>query len=316
MDDGVFKHLPTIQTPNRCHVRSGARRGVRQRVATRRAVMLLIVLLTLALAVAVITPLATLSGVEAVTTVHGATRLRHRLAAESVVAMLPELLQHDQRLNRDLDRFNRGNFAFVVGEVPVSVLLQDDTAKLPLPLLFESRHPRRVREALDSLQSSVALPPLEVMPVARGPSNEGQPRLRRTGCLDDLFTAPTDAALFGMPDTSHAWAQYVTPLGHAVHVYRADPAVLEAVLADLQVGLGQRLAQAREIQADQDVDELLAGLEVPEPVARGARQRLTRRTECYSLLIRTQIERDERQQYVICSAAPPPQVLVNWEVAP
>ncbi len=317
MDEGPYERGPETRPTPRRHSGHSELRGVHRPIAVRRAMMLLLVLMTLMLAVAVITPLATLSGVEAVTTAHHAATLRHRLAAESLIATLPELLQYDRRLKRDLDRFNRADVAIVVGEVRVTALLQDDTAKLPLPLVFETGGPHRAEQALMSLQVGGALPALELMPVLGGANLDDRPSLCWNGCLDDLFTAPTDAALFGTTRTTRAWAQYVTPLGSAVHVDRTNAAVLEALLCDLQPGLGQRLAAARETRFDQtSIDELLAALELPEKVAREANRRLTRDTQRYSLLIRTEIGNDMHQRYVICTAASRPRVLVDWEVAP
>ncbi len=294
-----------------------ARQGTRGPTTVRRGMLLLLVLMTLMLAAAVITPLAALSGVEAVGTAHHAATLRHRLAAESVLAALPRLLRDDQQLQRDLDRHNRAKVTMTVGDVRVTALLQDDTAKLPLPLLFEIGGPRCAEQALTVLRDGAALSALELLPVLGGANHGGPSSLRWTGCLDDLFTAPTDAALFGTTRTTHAWAQYVTPLGNAVHVDRADVVVLEALLSDLRPGLGQRVAVARESQFDRSsIDELLATLELPEKVAREASRRLTCATRRYSLLIRTEIENDVRQRYVICAPPPHLRVLVNWEVAP
>ena len=85
---------------------------------------------------------------------------------------------------------------------------------------------------------------------------------------------------------------------------------------DLQAGLGQRLAQRRNAQENRDVDELLASIELPERLRRACRRRLTSETRRYSLLIRTALAADVRQRFVICTADEPPQILVNWEVAP
>ncbi len=58
----------------------------------RRGVLLVLTLAGLVLAAALITPLAMLSGTTAVIETHRADALRHRLAADSLVALLPDLL--------------------------------------------------------------------------------------------------------------------------------------------------------------------------------------------------------------------------------
>jgi hypothetical protein len=223
------------------------------------------------------------------------------------VAVLPELLERDARIGRELDRANRARLTIAIGGLRIEVLLQDDTAKLPLPLVYESVGTKRIPETMRALEAGTHPPALH----ARLASE-----LRWAGCLDDLFADATDDKLFGTPNGPTVWAHYLTPLGRVVHAYRAAPAVLEAALTDLQAGLGQRLAQRRNAQENRDVDELLASIELPEPLRRACRRRLTSETRRYSLLIRTALAGDVRQRFVICTANEPPQVLVNWEIAP
>jgi hypothetical protein len=279
--------------------------------------MLLLVLFSLALLAALVVPLAMLSSVTALESARQANALRHRFAVDSVLATLPQLLAKEARLGRDLDRGNRTLLAFELGELQVEVLLQDDTAKLPLALLSEQRGNQPVQAALARLQASLPQPlaPLRVLPVATA-SPVSPPPPAWTGCLEDLFAQPDDHAVYGRPRSPAAWVQFLSPLGKTVNVYRADAAVLDAVLADLQVGLGTELVQARQKQTKPDLNQLLDGLELPESAQRAARQRLVATSERYSLLVRTQIGDDVQQHYVLCTAASPPQVLINWEIAP
>lgn len=279
----------------------------------RRGVLLLLVLVSLVLLAALVAPLATLSGVSALESTHRAATLRHRLAADSVLAVLPQLLASDRRLARELERGNRAHLTLELEDLHVEVLLQDDTAKLPLPLSRAQRGPAPRRAALAVLAAALPLPPLAARE-ADTPAAVGD--VPWTGCLEDLFDAPTDRALYGTPTEGTAWTQYLTPLGQTVQAYRADPAVLEAALADLQPGLGTRLAQARTRQTQPDVDELLAGAELKDEVHKAARSRLVSATERLSLLVRTQLGSDVRQRYLVCTAGPEPRVLLDWEVAP
>lgn len=282
----------------------------------RRAVVLLLVLVSLTLAVALITPLVAISGTMALETGHQERTLRHRLAAESVVALLPQLLEQDRRLRLDLERTNRAQVEFALGEVHSTALIQDDTAKLPILLLDKVG---QLRSSLERLQVEMGLPgALQAgsPPLEPDAPHDGAAILRWSGCLDDLFAGPRDADLFGTPTSVATWAQFVSPLGQRVHVFHAQPAVLAAALDSLESGLGRELARRREQYKEEDLGELLASLELTDQVHQEAARRLTTRCERYSLLIRTSLHGDVRQRYIICSAAVPPQVLLNWEVAP
>lgn len=286
----------------------------------RRALLLLFVLVTLTLGVALLLPLVLLTSVTAVTTLHESDGLRHRLAAESVLALLPELLVTHPEWRRRLDQDNRMRFDLAVGALRVDVLLQDDSAKWPLPLLDDAPGDYDVRGALRRLQTELGLPELTIRAVAGQPAHRGRtPALHpaaRAGCLEDLFTDPDDARLYGDPDRPRTWCQFVTPLGRHVHVRRADPAVLDAALADLQPGLGRDLAQLRRARRGDTAAALLAQLELGDLVRRAAQDRLTDTPQRYSLLIRTTLGADVRCRYLICEPRRPPAVLVDWEVTP
>jgi len=284
--------------------------------SARRAVMLVLVLVSLALAAALISPLATLSGVQAVESAYVSATPRHRLAADSVIALLPALLA-DSRRQQQLERTNRTHVAFDLADLHIDALLQDDTAKLPVGLWGHQRQrATALPDALHSLQGLLALPPLRLRLVETEPGGQAPATRHWTGCLDDLFENPTDEALFGTPHSASAWAQHVTPVGTGVHAYRADGAVLEAALQDLAPALGTQLARRRAGQVKPDLAELLGKLEVSEQVRRAVAERLTVRSDRFSLLVRTQLGPDVRQRYVVCDTAEPPNVLINWEVAP
>lgn len=280
----------------------------------RRAITLLLVLTSLALLAALVTPLAALSGLRAVESAHAAAGLRHRLAADSAITLVPQLLRRDGRLQAELDGRNRAAVSFTVGTITVDVLVQDDTAKLPIELIRSRRGLAPTRAALTTLAAQQPLPALELHPdldCAVGPARWGW-----CGCLEDLFAAPQDAALYGRPESRAVWTHYLTPLGRTVHAFRAAPAVLEAALGDLQPGLGLELARQRERQVRPELPALLATCEVPVPQQRTALERLTTTTERYSLLIRTRLGDDVRQRYVLCTAGAAPRVLLDWEVDP
>src|ERR1043165_4139759 len=66
--------------------------GAGTMVRPKRAITLVLVLLTLTLAAALIVPLADVSGTQAVSTNYRCDALRHKLAAHSLVALLPQLM--------------------------------------------------------------------------------------------------------------------------------------------------------------------------------------------------------------------------------
>lgn len=263
---------------------------------TRRGMTLLLVLLSLVLVAAVVVPLASLAATEALVTAHRGAALQHRLAGDSAITLLPGLLT-DRDVQRQLERDNRAELEWQAGPVQVSLRIQDDSAKLPLPLV--AGLPVAARgAALDRLAVLAGLSAAEPAASARW-----------AGCIEDLFEAPTEAALFGRGDRP-GWIDWVTPLAGPVNLRRASIAVLEALLLDIRPGLGDELA-ARDAEAQRD---LLAGL--PPAEARRAGERLGGDTRRWSLLIRTAIGPEARRRYVICSAAAQPEVLLDWEVAP
>lgn len=262
---------------------------------SRRAILLLLTLITLALVAALIVPLAQTSGLAAVGASRQADDLRHRLAAHSVVAVLPQLLAAREDLRRALDQTNRALFTLrLADDLTVEVALQDDSAKLPLGRLQIDR--------LTSLGSRLGLP--ELAPVADG----------KAYCIEDLFAYPTDAAVYSTIERGGAWAGYLTALGDQVQVWRAAPAVITTALADQDERFVGNLIQSR--FASQTIEDLLTRVESTPAQARAVRERLIDRTLRHSLLVRSTIGRQSRQRYLIVSAEAAPRILAEWEVAP
>jgi hypothetical protein len=266
-------------------------------------VILVLVLVTLALVATLAAGLARTSGTEALLAARRANSLRHRLAAESALAMLPVLLAEDRQLLDRLDRSNLALFAFETGDLLVDVELQDDSAKLPLRLMNHLGSTHLVT-SLQHLASSVSLP-------------QATPRfeVRAIGCLEDILTATGDDELFPRDGTT-AWASFVSVVGQTININRAHPAVLEAGLLDLDPDLGKRICRERKSGVEASVSESLAKLELDGRVAAEATRRLSDRTQHYSLLVRSRLQHDVRRRYLICSAGDPPAVVVDWEIAP
>jgi hypothetical protein len=273
-------------------------------MSRRRGVTLLLVLTSLALAAALLVPLALASGTRALMANYEGDTLRHRLAGDSFVAVLPEWLERDRELIRQLDRANRVVLQAMIGEVAIEAVLQDDSAKLPLLRLFADR-----------AQESAAPPNLSHLATRLGlPSPPPLPIRRAPGCLEDLLGPTDDHRLFGTTGSS-GWAWYVTTLGQTVNVSRADVAVLETLLQDIRPGLGDDVARARG-RSYERIEDLLAMLELPETLRRRVHERLSLRCERYSLLVRTTLAGNSRQRYLVCTATEPAEVLIDWEVAP
>lgn len=280
-------------------------------ISRRRALTLLLVLVSLALLAVLVTPLAALSGTTAMEAAHRAADLQHRLATDSAISLLPALLGSDPRHQEALDERNRTTITMAVGDVHVELFVQDDTAKLPLALLAPGEIRTWLPAALDTLASELALPPLALQARDRRPT-----RPPWTGCVEDLFTAATDPALYGRTADASRWMHYLSPVGQRVQVFRAAEAVLDATLNDIQARLGDELARRCDAQVEADLAALLAGLELPGAQLRMVAARLTDRTERYSLLVRTEVHGDVRQRFIICTAGATPEVLLDWEVAP
>lgn len=273
----------------------------------RRGILLVLVMATLMLVAAIIAPLARFSGVEAVIVSRQAADLRHRIAAESMVGLLPQLLRQVPAVGRDLDRDNTFRLTLsLADDVEIELLLQDDSAKLPLALVAGFDTKSAPRNSLDILAVSAVLPALARQSMVKS----------ATGCFEDWFEAPTDAAIYGTPTGDRAWCQFATLIRQTVNYLRAPDAVLEALFADQDPVMARRLIQARRGNVDKSLGNTLGGLGLTASQLDLARKRLTDRTERYSLTIRTRIGADVRQRYLLCSADDLPYVLANWEVTP
>lgn len=271
----------------------------------RRGLVLVLVLLSLALVAAVLLPLARLSGVEALKTSQAGCALRQRIAAESLVALVPQLLAKDAGVRGALDHGNLARYDWDLGPVHLLVLIQDDSAKLPAALASPA--------ALQMLGAECDLPGL--IPRVSDPARTS-PDSWATGCLEDLFETTTDAAIYGTTGATPAWCRFLTPTGQRIHLARAPTPVLSAALQAFGSGLGLQLRRAWDSAANPDVNACVAHLELPAAAARRVVELFSDHAERYSLLVRTAIGDDVRQRYLICSADTPPVVLVNWEVAP
>ncbi len=265
---------------------------------SRRGLALGLTLACLALLAALITPLALLSGVAALEANYAADALPHRIAGDSMVLVVPQLIK-DERVQAALDRDNRWLFETDVGATHVQMLVQDDSAKLPLQAVWDGRDPRLLAAALRRL----------------GPVGLAPPRLRAhpptaapwSGCLEELFEDAGDEELYGRPDDD-AWTRHITPIGQRLHTRRATPATVAAVFDEIQPGLAAQFAGAG--REGPDLEHIAA------PIRERALALVTSRPERYSLLIRTTLNGQTRQRYVIIDAGSPPRVLLDWEVAP
>ena len=270
----------------------------------RRAALMVVVLLTLALAAAIAAPLGRIGLTEAVSAGATADALRHRLAMESVVTLLPHWIRDDQRIRDDLDRYNQATLQFVVGGVAVQVLLQDDSAKLPVAALVRSRNEIWLDAALARLQTGSSRAPLRrVATPTHG-----------LACLDDLFLAATDDDLFGKTTQSPGWSGVLTPLGETINLGRAAPDVVAAALSDLDPRVAEQVFKAWRRSDRTDLTPILAT--VSGPTAERLARRFAIGTTRYSLLVRTTLRDDVRRRYWVCTADEAPVVLVDWEVAP
>lgn len=267
-------------------------------MTSRRGLALGLTLACLALLAALITPLALLSGVTALEANYAADGLPHRIAGDSLVGVLPQLVR-DGRVQAALDRENRWLFETVVGATHVQVLVQDDSAKLPLQALWDGADPRLLTAALQRL----APPGLEPLGL-RAHAPTAAPW---SGCLEELFEDADDAGLYGRP-SGDAWTRHVTPIGRRINVQRATAATCAALFDEIQPGLATRFTE-RNGEAP-DLHDLRA------PDRERALALITNRPERYSLLIRTTLNGQSRQRYVIIDAGSAPQVLLDWEVAP
>lgn len=264
--------------------------------ARRRGFTLLLVLASLTVAAALITPLALLTGSEALHRSSAAWALKHKLASDSVIQLLPNVLS--ERVRNEL-RDGRGKrLQLTIGDVEVEALLQDDSAKLPLERLAQYG-----AEAVGPLAATFGLAAVRVVD-----------RAASTQCFEDVLAEISERDLFGSLDDP-GWIAAATPIAGPVNVRTASPAVLTALLSDLDRELGRKLAIRRQ-RGWNSLEELLVDLELPEQSRRTALQRLSETSVRFSLLIRTRIENDIRTRYVIVHAESPPLVVVDWEVSP
>lgn len=266
--------------------------------ARHRSFTLLLVLTGLVLAGALITPLALLSGSEALQRTHEAWALKHKLAGDSLIQLLPHLLGNPAT-RRELDKGRGKRISLRVGDVQIEALLQDDCGKIPLDRLA-----RCTEVDVDQLAGGMGLPAL-----AR------RERCPSTQCFEDVLAQATDREIFGTV-AQPGWIAVATPLPGPVNVRSAAADVLDALLADVDRDLGRKLAEQRRRGTWETLEELLATLELTQAQRSAALRRLAVRSGRYSLLIETRIQSDLRARYVIVHDESPPLVVVDWEVSP
>lgn len=272
----------------------------------RRATTLVLVLLMLALASALTLPLARVGLTRSFASHRAALAVRHRLAAESLLALLPSLTGKDSRILRDLDDDNCATIAVDLQGITIHAILQDDSAKLPIAAIARARPQDEVRQALEHMAVRTGLPHLQLR---RGTFNT-------IGCFDDLFERADDNDLFGDHEGDPGWAGILTPLGHSVNIRRAEPATIAAMMWDADRGAADKLLRSLRSSQRKSVQQLITAAGFNGDAASRLEQHLSMETTRYSLLVTTTIQAESRRRYFICSADDPPALLVNWEVAP
>ncbi len=266
--------------------------------------MLALVLATLALSITLVAPLAMRSGTSAIEASCEAELLRHELVVDSVVMVLPSLLTKDRDLLSRLDRMNAAEVRLEVGKARVKVLIQDDSAKLPLAALH--RPDRRAAEPLNRLLATLGH---EIR--ARSTDATALKRCLHSGCLEDCLDRPTDQAVYF---AENAIARLVTPLPGRINFKRASLPALIAALDDAEPGLAQQVINFRS-RAD-TIAELHDQLDLSEQAAKRISALLTHETTRYSMLIETAVGNRSNWTYLLCTNDEPATVLARWQVRP
>ncbi len=274
------------------------------RQSKRRAAMLALVLATLALSITLVAPLAMRTGTTAIEASRDAGLCRHELAVDSVVLVLPNLLAKDRDLKSRLDRMNAAELRLEIGQVRVNVVIQDDSAKLPLAAL--RRPDKGPAEPLNRLLANLGH---EIR--ARSANATALHRYLQTGCLEDCLDRPSDRQVY---TAENAFAKFVTPLTGRINFKRASLPALVAALDDAEPGLAQQVINVRS-RAD-SVAELHDQLDLTEPAANRISTLLTHETTRYSLLIETTVGDRSNWSYLICTNEDPATVLARWQVHP
>lgn len=271
----------------------------------RRATILVLVLLMLALASVLTLPLARIGLTQSFSSQRTANSLRHRMAAESLLTLLPGLTGKGSRLLRDLDDHNRASIYIDMNGIAIHAILQDDSAKLPIAAVARSMRQGGLEQTMEFLATRTGMPPI---PLRRDP-------IVNIGCLDDLFEGASDDHLFGH-DQGGGWVSVLTPLGQSVNIQRAEPATLAAMMWDIDRKAADKLARALRTSQRKSAAELISSAGLSGDAASRLEQRLSTQTLRYSVLVKTTLHSDIRRRYFICSADDPPTLLVDWEVAP
>lgn len=284
------------------------------RPAKRRGMLLALTLFVLALAAALIVPLAGWSGLNALQAHDRLLSIQQDLTVESVVAILPELLERESRLREGLDRQNLTEWQVDLGPTRVELLLQDDSAKLPLSLVLEQLRSGSPVHPLLQLQVALGLPALPLRWNVNAGANS--PEWRSAACLEDAFEEAADDAIYGRVEDARVWSRFATPRSGLIHARRADPAALEAALVDIAPGLGARLAGALRAAGQRpSLDRVIDQLGLDARAAAALRQRFTAEALSYSLLVRITQQGRVRQCYLLVDARNA-SLLAKWEVAP
>ncbi len=282
-----------------CFIKSQPRR--------RKAVALITTLLLITLLIAVTSQLVTATAVESVSAARRHRSLLHELAVRSALIVVTDRLSaqdgQDNPLIRELDQSGAAETLVSVGPLTVRCVLRDDASKFNPNLFPRADQQNILRRKLSLLRDQLSLPPVQPLIKPLSTKNASAAGAVFYG-FDQLFTGIAPGAIIRWSndsgaDVSNVWSDMITFWGDGrVNLRRVNETVLEAVLEDVEAGLGRRILDAR--TTDRTMNFLQAGLigvsaEIRERVA----SRLTIDSHRYSIMIETSLEADRRRWLVV-----------------
>lgn len=283
---------------------------------TRSGFALLTTMLLLVLLIATTAEVATISVTASISASRRANSLRHELAVDSMLAWMNDQFQSSRKGRPywvdELTTEGKAQVTQEFGSVEVRVRVSYDSAKLN-PNRWQ--HPTQrglLARKLSVLQHRFHLDGQVVLQPIGGNSP------RRFLWFDQLLTDLSPDGLFPIGDDSKTlrWSDVVTFWGDgAVDLRFAAPEVLDAVLEDLQPGLGSLLAAKRSDPNEVGIQESKLLAHLSSDIRSQVAERIAAQSNRFAIQFETAIGADLRRWFVVAVlGGEQPQILHRGQI--
>lgn len=273
----------------------------------KRGFTLLATVLLITLLIATVSELATLTATDALVASRRSRTLTHRLAVDSAMRYLADLLSNETNLdgiNEEMARLGESYRSFAVGDAIVECRLRDDSARFNPRFFQKDSDQTLLSRKLNLLLTDHGLGGrVTLQPLAK--KQDSEKTETRYVWYDQLLSCvqPGDFFLWdvptGGPSNKVVWSDVVTLWGDGrVNTSRASEAVLHAALDDIRPDLARLIVKARRKNSTDD-PALSALRDVPAELRGRVHERVTVDAVRFAIRLDTRVGHDHRRWYVV-----------------